>query len=91
MLRITEKIKNTGGVTLRLDGAVSGDAADDLWQLCARHRIEGAGKLVIDMVGVNFMSTEAARKLAAMRGESLRVINCSPFIATLLDTADDVD
>jgi hypothetical protein len=43
------------------------------------------------MTGVNFMSHDAAQKLVRMRTESLRVINCSPFIAAVLDTAKKVD
>jgi hypothetical protein len=37
------------------------------------------------------MSHDAAQKLVRMRTESLRVINCSPFIAAVLDTAKKVD
>jgi anti-anti-sigma regulatory factor len=91
MLRITENEENGRVVRLRLDGAVSAEAADELWQLCARYQTEAARNLVIDMEGVNFMSPEAARKLARMRNDSLRVINCSPFVATLLDTTTDSD
>jgi hypothetical protein len=37
------------------------------------------------------MHDDAARQMAKMRGESLRIINCSPFIATLLDTVGRMD
>jgi hypothetical protein len=43
------------------------------------------------MAGVNFMHDDAARKLAQLRAESVRVINCSPFIAALLDRAKSLD
>lgn len=89
MLRITEE-KATGRIVrLRLDGAISADNAEELSQLCARYRTEAERSLIIDMEGVNFMTPEAARKLAGMRTDSLRLINCSPFISTLLDTTTD--
>ena len=91
MLRITEKKENGQIVRLRLDGSVSADTADELWEMCSRHQSQAAHRLVIDMEGVSFMSPEAARKLARMRSDSLRVINCSPFIAALLDTTTDSD
>jgi anti-anti-sigma regulatory factor len=86
MLRITETFDNRF-IRLRLDGSVSSEAADDLRKLCANYQASGSGTLVIDMDGVSFMSSEAARKLAGMRTDSLRLINCSPFIMTLLNTA----
>jgi hypothetical protein len=38
------------------------------------------------MAGVDYMNDQAARDLVNMRSEHLRIINCSPFIATLLET-----
>jgi anti-anti-sigma regulatory factor len=86
MLRITETFESRF-IRLRLDGSVSSEAADDLQKLCGSYQASGSGTLVIDMDGVSFMSSEAARKLAGMRTDSLRLINCSPFITTLLNTA----
>ena len=91
MLRITEKEENRRIVRLRLDGSISADSADELWEICTRHQSQAARSVVIDMEGVSFMSPDAARKLARMRSDSLRVINCSPFIAALLDTTTDSD
>ena len=91
MLRITEKIEDRHVVRIRLDGSVSAESAEDLWEVCAHHQSTDGRTLVIDMAGVNFMSPEAARTLARMRSDSLRVINCSPFIETLLDAAIDLD
>jgi hypothetical protein len=88
MLRITETV-DSRFIRLRLDGSVSSEAADDLRKLCVSYQTDGARTMVIDMDGVSFMSPEAARKVAQMRTDSLRVINCSPFIATLLDATTD--
>ena len=90
MLRISEE-EDRRVVRLRLDGTVSTESADDLWKLCERYRSNGGRPLVIDMGGVSFMSAEVAEKLAGIRTDSLRIINCSPFIARLLDTKTDSD
>jgi anti-anti-sigma regulatory factor len=91
MLRITENVEDGRIVRLRLDGSVAAESAEALWELCSSHQSTSRRTLLIDMAGVNFMSPEAARKLARLRSDSLRVINCSPFIATLLDTTTDSD
>lgn len=85
MLRITENIENGKTVRLRLDGTITPESFEDLEKACV---ISGQGnqQIILDMAGVSFMHAESAQKLAALRGESLRIINCSPFIATLLDT-----
>jgi len=87
MLRITENLENNTIVRLRLDGTVSQETFDELAEVCARHQETGARTILVDMTGVNFMSHDAAQKIARIRTESLRVINCSPFIAAVLDTA----
>ena len=86
MLRITECLENGKTVRLRLDGTISNDALIDLTDAFAAHR-DGAGRTVIlDMTGVEFMNAQVARKLVNLCSEHLRIINCSPFITTLLDT-----
>jgi hypothetical protein len=37
------------------------------------------------------MNDGAAKKLARLRCDSLRIINCSPFIAALLNIVEDRD
>ena len=91
MLRITENLENGTALRLRLDGTVSAEAFEELAALCARHRLDGRRLIIVDMAGVNFMNHDAARKLAGLRGDALRIINCSPFIAALLDAAKNTD
>ena len=91
MLRITENFENGDTVRLRLDGTLSLATFDEVAELCDRHQQGDGVTIIVDMKGVNFMHDEAARRLARMRGESLRVINCSPFIATLLDAVGRKD
>jgi anti-anti-sigma regulatory factor len=91
MLRITENAENGKTVRLRLDGTVNSASYTELEAACSRHQ-ESAGKVIlVDMAGVVFMNNEVASKLARLRNEQLRIINCSPFIETLLNTVERSD
>jgi anti-anti-sigma regulatory factor len=86
MLKITENLENGKTVRLRLDGTLSNQTFDELTHAFSLHR-GGVGRtIIVDMAGVDYMNDRVARELANMRGEYLRIINCSPFIATLLET-----
>ncbi|HXV79788.1 MAG TPA: STAS domain-containing protein [Candidatus Binatia bacterium] len=86
MLRITENTENGKTVRLRLDGTVTSTSYGELEAVCARHQEERAKIILVDMAGVVFMDNEVASELARLRGEQLRIINCSPFIEMLLNT-----
>jgi anti-anti-sigma regulatory factor len=91
MLRITENDDNGKTVRLRLDGTVNSTSYAELEAACSHHQ-ETAGKIIlVDMAGVVFMNNEVASKLAKLRNEQLRIINCSPFIETLLNTVGPSD
>jgi anti-anti-sigma regulatory factor len=88
MLRITENTENGRTVRLRLDGTVTSTSYSELETVCSRHQ-EAPGKtILLDMAGVVFMNNEVAGKLAGLQSEQLRIINCSPFIETLLKTVE---
>jgi anti-anti-sigma regulatory factor len=86
MLRITENFENRKTVRLRLDGTLANEGFDELANVLSVLR-DGVGRtIIVDMGGVEFMSDQAARELTKLRSDDLRIINCSPFIATLLET-----
>jgi anti-anti-sigma regulatory factor len=88
MLRITENTESRKTVRLRLDGTVNSASYTELEAACSRHQ-DAPGKIIlVDMAGVVFMNNEVASKLAGLRSEQLRIINCSPFIETLLSTVE---
>ena len=91
MLRITENLENSQTVRLRLDGTISLEAFHELEEICGRHRQNNGTTIIVDMTGVSFMSDAAAKELARLRCDSLRVINCSPFTAALLNVAEHLD
>jgi anti-anti-sigma regulatory factor len=91
MLRITEQLENGSTVRFRLDGTVSMQSLDPLIEACGRHLRDNRKMIILDMSGVDFMNDEAASRLVRLQGDCFRIINCSPFIATLLETVGDTD
>jgi anti-anti-sigma regulatory factor len=87
MLRITENPESERAVRLRLDGTLSTESLADLERICSWYRTNKRQTVIVDMAGVIFMHDKAAQKLAGLRSESIRIVNCSPFIAVLLDSA----
>lgn len=88
MLRITEIKEDQKTVRLRLDGVITDDGLDELLAACSVIR-NGAGPwLILDMAGVDFMSNQAAQELVELSSDDCRIINCSPFIKTLLETVN---
>lgn len=86
MLKITESFENENTVRLRLDGTLSTDAFGRLADACTAHRDSVERTIILDMAGVEFLNDHVARGLIGMSNEKLRIINCSPFIATMLET-----
>lgn len=86
MLRITENFENGKTVRLRIDGNLTESGYPELESIFARHHGSNDIVLLLDMAGVVFMQAAVAKKLVNLRGERLRLINCSPFIETLLET-----
>jgi anti-anti-sigma regulatory factor len=91
MLRITENFENGNTVRLRLDGTLANEGFDELANAVAIHRDGVRRTIIVDMGGVEFMNDQAARKLIRLRRDNLTIINCSPFIATLLETIGNTE
>lgn len=87
MLRITENRENEKVLKLRLDGTLNAESFRDLEKVC-REQGDEAKLVILDMAGVNFMNEEAARMVIGLKGELLRIVNCSPFIAALLESIE---
>ncbi len=86
MLKITENFENGKTVRLRLDGTVANETLDELTRAFSLHRDVTGKNIILDLAGVEYMNDQAARELVNMQSEKLRIINCSPFIATLLES-----
>jgi hypothetical protein len=86
VLRITENAENSQTVRLRLDGTISQTSFAELEEACCRYQGNPEKIILLDMGGVLFMNNEIASRIGRLRNERLRIINCSPFIETLLNT-----
>ncbi|HEX5608151.1 MAG TPA: STAS domain-containing protein [Candidatus Binatia bacterium] len=91
MLKITKMVENGSVVKLRLDGTITSESFAEIDRTRAQYQSEANRRVVLDMAGVTFMQTDPAQKLAQLKRDSLRIINCSPFIAALLETAENTD
>src|SRR5215470_6594732 len=89
MLRITETFDNDNTIRLRLDGTISDMSFTEVQEAFARHDGNSRQIILLDMAGVVFMNNHAATKIVRLRGDRVRIINCSPFIETLLRTVED--
>ncbi len=69
-----------------MDGTVNALSLPDLEEACSRHQSDNGKVILLDLAGVVFMTDQAARKLGELRSDRLRIINCSPFIETLIKT-----
>jgi anti-anti-sigma regulatory factor len=86
MLRITENLENPQAVRLKLDGILDAENYHEFEHVFFRYHTGAATTIVLDMQGVTFLHDDAARKLSRVRGGRVRIINCSPFVQTLLET-----
>jgi anti-anti-sigma regulatory factor len=88
MLKITENFDNAKTLKLRLDGTLTTASYAELETVCSRHQANNGPVIFLDMAGIVFMNDEVARKIANLRSDRLRIINCSPFIETLLESVE---
>jgi anti-anti-sigma regulatory factor len=88
MLRITESLETGKTVRIRLDGTLNTLSLPELEEVCSRHQSDNGKVILLDLAGVVFMNNDAARKLVELQSDRLRIINCSPFIETLLKTVE---
>jgi anti-anti-sigma regulatory factor len=88
MLRITENLENDKTIRLRLDGTINSLSLPELGKVCSRHRSDVGKVVLLDLAGVVFMNDESAKKLLELQSDRLKIINCSPFIETLLKSVE---
>ncbi|HEY7220594.1 MAG TPA: STAS domain-containing protein [Candidatus Binatia bacterium] len=91
MLRITENLANGDAIRLRLDGTITTESYAELDKAVSRYHDGARRMIILDMAGVSFMNDESAGKLVRIKSENVRIINCSPFIAALLDAVERAD
>ena len=84
MLRITEVSKDDKEITLRLEGKLVGMWIQELERICLYHRDEKNKTVVLNFSGVTFIENKGLRMLENIKDKRIAIINCSPFIQSLL-------
>ncbi|MBM4260277.1 MAG: hypothetical protein FJ145_02435 [Deltaproteobacteria bacterium] len=87
MLKITEQYENEKTLRLRLDGTVDSTSLTELQNVLSQGNDTNGLTVILDTAGVTFMNEQAANQLAKLRNQSLHIVNGSPFIEMLLNSA----
>lgn len=91
LLRITEIFDDGEEVVMKLEGKVVGVWVPDLEGICLFHRDEMNKVVVLDFSGVTFIEEKGLRMLQDLKDERVRIVNCSPFICSLLNRFISID
>lgn len=83
MLRISQQENEDKGVTLGLDGTLSGPWVAELGAACDRVLME-RGRLSLDLAGLGFLDASGVSLLLALRGRSVALLRASRFVDELL-------
>ena len=88
MLKITESIEDENTVKVSLDGRITNASFENLIDVYSRFRDGGNKSVVLDFSGVTYIDEDAATRVAKLRGDGVRIVNCSLFIETLLRSVE---
>lgn len=69
---------------MKLEGKVVGIWIPDLESICLFQRDEMNKVVVLDFSGVTFIETKGLEMLKGLKDDRVRIVNCSPFIHSLL-------
>jgi anti-anti-sigma regulatory factor len=84
MLKITEISKDDEAITLRLEGKLVDTWIPELERTCLYHRDEKNKAVVLDFSGVTFIDKNGVGMLESIQDQRVKIINCCPFIQSLL-------
>jgi anti-anti-sigma regulatory factor len=88
MLRISEGPPSHHGVTLRLEGRMTGPWVDEARQACEGILTSGCA-LTLDLGEVEFLDANGAALLARLRSRGVSLVACSPFVEARLQAPLD--
>jgi anti-anti-sigma regulatory factor len=84
MLRITEVSEDDKTVTLRLEGKIVNEWIQVLERACLYHSDKKNKTVLLDFSDVTFISEEGVKMLESIKDKRIKIINCSPFIRSIL-------
>ena len=82
MLRITTQDSPANGVTLRLEGRLTGSNVDELLRVC--RSIDAGRALALDLIGVTWLDEAGAAVIRELIDRDVTVAHCKPFVWHLL-------
>ena len=82
MLRITEQDSATAGLTLRLEGRLSGSNVDELRRVC--RGAADSRSLTLDLNGLTWLDDAGVAAIRELMDREVTVSRCKPFIWYLL-------
>jgi anti-anti-sigma regulatory factor len=86
MIRISEHGSSDGNRVVRLEGRVVGRSVAEVQTFCQEILSQGLA-LTIDMAEVSFLDKSAVGLFKKLKGQQVRLLNCSPFLSELLKSA----
>ncbi len=89
MLRITKVAETPSQVTLKLEGRIVSDWVAVLERECLRF-LQEKQKVLLDFSGVTFIDGRGVEMLKRITSENLKILNCSPLLADLLQGGGEV-
>ena len=82
MFRITEQDSPANGLTLRLEGRLSGRNVDELRRIC--RDIDDSRHITLDLDGLTWLDDEGVAAILELMDRDATVSRCKPFVRHLL-------
>ncbi len=84
MFKITKTEQSDRTINLRMDGRLIEEWLSEFDKLYLKIKKEDYKRIVIDFAGVSFIDDDAINYIQKINDERVDIINCSPFIESLL-------
>lgn len=84
MFKITKTEQSDRTVNLRMDGRLIEEWHSEFEKLYLKIKKDDYKRIVIDFAGVSFIDDDAINYIQKISDERVDIINCSPFIESLL-------
>ena len=84
MFKITKTEEDDNTINLRMDGKLVEEWLSEFEKLYLKIKNEEYKRIIIDLSGVSFIDENGIDFIEKIKDERIDIINCSPFIESLL-------
>ena len=84
MFKITKTKEHDNSISLRMDGKLVEEWLSEFEKLYLKIKSEDYKRIIIDLSGVSFIDNNGIDFIEKIKDETIDIINCSPFIESLL-------